>query len=144
MNGLGNPDSPPTTAITLTPVVVDVSRLTGGAGGYKMELSQAGSEVYVKVAGVGTDDGPSIKLTDFHNSNHKDLCEEVEVMKYGVVRCFTKPYATADLIDVAQASLHTVGVKVTSTSTTEYTCTDFPANGVHCWRLEFYHFDPLI
>ena len=87
-----------------------------------MELSQAGSEVYVKVAGVGTDDGPSIKLTDFHNSNHKDLCEEVEVMKYGVVRCFTKPYATADLIDVAASSLHTVGVKVTSTSTTEYSC----------------------
>ena len=77
----GLPDAP---ATAITPRIVDMSTNLG---------SIAGSRIYANVQGVGPADSENIMLILTYGGfpPDQDLCDEVTVVRNGLVSCFTKP-----------------------------------------------------
>jgi hypothetical protein len=99
--GLANPGSatPPLTLIR--PWIVDVSKLSNNF----VELSRAGSCIYANVQGVGVDDSNFIQLID-QTAGNAPLCEEIEILKYGLVKCWTFSVNWQTIIKAFPASGH--------------------------------------
>jgi hypothetical protein len=98
--GIPDYDTTPCPALVFTPEIIELSTTEGSA---------AGAVIYAHVAGVGPADASRIMLVDQTNA---DVCSEIEIPEYGVVKCRTLTTSTG-----LTAGLLTISVKDTSTST---------------------------